>query len=128
MQINERTLARAEVSSDIGQRATPTALEVLGNIDAMLFAIENATAEKVVGVEQVVDIHHALLAPAPNSHIAGRIRTEQNWIGGNDYNPCGADFVPPPPEDVGWLLGDLCQFCNAERLPPYSGCDCPCAV
>jgi Fic family protein len=118
MQIDARTLARAEVSSDIGQRATPTALEVLGNIDAMLFAIENATAEESVGVEQVVDIHRALLAPAPNSHIAGRIRTEQNWIGGNDYNPCGADFVPPPPEDVGWLLGDLCQFCNAERLPP----------
>lgn len=26
----------------------------------------------------------------------GRIRTGQNWIGGNDHNPCGAAFAPPP--------------------------------
>ena len=118
MQVDARTLARAEVSSDIGQKAAPTALEVLGNIDAMQLAIENATAEESVGVEQIVEIHRALLDQAPNSHIAGRIRTEQNWIGGNDYNPCGADYVPPPPEEVDRLLGDLCRFCSDDRLPP----------
>ena len=118
MQVDARTLARAEVSSDIGQKAAPTALEVIGNIDAMQLAIENATAEESVGVDQIVEIHRALLEQAPNSHIAGRIRTEQNWIGGNDYNPCGADFVPPPPEEVGWLLGDLCRFCSDDRLSP----------
>jgi Fic family protein len=118
MQIDARMLARAEVASDTGQHATPTALEVLGNIDAMQLAIENATAEDSVGVEQLVEIHRALLKSAPNSHIAGRVRTEQNWIGGNNYNPCGADYVPPPPEDVEWLLGDLCRFCSDDRLPP----------
>ena len=104
MQVDARALARAEVSNDMGQRATSTALEVLGNIDAMQLAIENATAEESVGVEQIVEIHRALLDQAPNSHIAGRIRTEQNWIGGNDYNPCGADFVPPPVEEP-WISG-----------------------
>jgi Fic family protein len=118
MQVDARTLARAEVSSDIGQKAAPTALEVIGNIDAMQLAIENATAEESVGVDQIVAIHRALLEQAPNAHIAGRIRTEQNWIGGNDYNPCGADFVPPPPEEVERLLGDLCRFCSDDRLPP----------
>ena len=118
MQVDARTLARAEVSNDIGQKAAPTALEVLGNIDAMQLAIETATAEQSVGVAQIVEIHRALLEQAPNSHIAGRIRTEQNWIGGNNYNPCGADFVPPPPEEVDWLLGDLCRFCSDDRLPP----------
>ena len=68
MQIDPRTLARAEVSSDIGQRATPTALEVLGNIDAMLFAIEKRIAEESVGVEQVVDIHRALSLHAKLAH------------------------------------------------------------
>lgn len=118
MQVDARTLARAEVSSDFGQKAAPTALDVIGNIDAMQLAIENATAEESVGVEQIVEIHRALLEQASNSHIAGKIRTEQNWIGGNDYNPCGADFVPPPPDHVEWLLGDLCRFCSDDRFPP----------
>jgi Fic family protein len=48
---------------------------------------------------------------------AGRIRTQQNWIGGSDYNPCSADFVPPPPELVAGLLDDLCTFCNDDSLP-----------
>lgn len=118
MQIDVRSLARAEVSAHLGQRATPTALEVIGNIDAMQLAIENANAEATVGVDQLVEIHRALLEKAPNSHIAGRIRSEQNWIGGNDYNPCGADFVPPPPEEVDALLHDLSNFCSDDRLPP----------
>jgi Fic family protein len=56
--------------------------------------------------------------PAPNARIAGRIRTLQNWIGGNDHNPCGADFVPPPPEHVEPLLADLCEVMTDEALPP----------
>jgi Fic family protein len=46
------------------------------------------------------------------------MRTEQNWIGGNDYNPCGADFVPPPPESIPDLLADLCAAMNEAVLPP----------
>ena len=41
----------------------------------------------------------------------------QNWIGGSDYNPCSADFVPPPPERVARLLDDLFTFCNDDSLP-----------
>jgi Fic family protein len=59
-----------------------------------------------------------LLERASNSQIAGRLRTTQNWIGGNDYNPCGAAFVPPPPTEVDRLLDDLCAFVNGEALPP----------
>jgi Fic family protein len=118
LQVDVRALARAEVSSDIGQRASPTALEVIGNIDAMQLAIENATAGVSVDVERVVEIHRALLERAPNADIAGRIRSVQNWIGGNDYNPCGADYVPPPPEQVDALLSDLGRFCSGDRLSP----------
>ena len=117
MQVDARILARAEAAGDVGQRVTPSALEVLGNIDAMMLAIENAAAEESVGIEEIVEVHRALLINAPNSHIAGRIRSEQNWIGGNEHNPCDAAFVPPPPEEVEALLGDLCRFCNSDRLP-----------
>jgi len=47
----------------------------------------------------------------------GRIRTSQNWIGGS--RPGNARFVPPPPERVPELLGDLDRWLHAEdRLPP----------
>ena len=49
--------------------------------------------------------------------IRDSIRTAQNWIGGTSYNPFGAAFVPPPPEDVPDLLDDLCKFCNDDLLP-----------
>jgi Fic family protein len=45
------------------------------------------------------------------------MRTVQNWIGGSSFNPCSAAFVPPPPEQVPWLLADLAAFCNDDSLP-----------
>lgn len=75
-------------------------MEVLGNIDAMELAVDHASSEGDIGIEHVIRIHERLMVGAPNAHVAGKIRTDQNWIGGNDYNPCGADFVPPPPEHV----------------------------
>jgi Fic family protein len=48
------------------------------------------------------------------------VRERQNWIGGNDFNPCGASFVPPPPESVESLLADLIRFAGDETLPPVA--------
>jgi Fic family protein len=44
----------------------------------------------------------------------------QNWIGGSDYNPCSASFIPPPPEQVLSLLEDLCVFGSGDELPPVA--------
>jgi len=57
-------------------------------------------------------------ADCADAEQAGRIRTEQNWIGGSSYNPCGAAFMPPPPDHAEGLLEDLCAFCSADDLPP----------
>jgi Fic family protein len=118
MQVDARTLARAEAKAGTGGKVPSTALEVLANIDAMILAVEEATSDEHVQVARIIDIHKALMANAHNSGMAGRTRAEQNWVGGNDYNPCGADFVPPPHEEVGPLLDDLCAFCNENELPP----------
>ena len=37
----------------------------------------------------------------PTGRPRGILPSEQNWIGGSDYNPCSAAFVPPPPETSG---------------------------
>jgi Fic family protein len=118
MQIDARALARAEANQEVGRRIGSDAAEILANVDAMQLAIERAAATQAITVDDIVDIHRVLLTRAPNARIAGRIRMVQNWIGGNDYNPCGADFVPPPPEEVPRLLEDLCSFMADESLPP----------
>lgn len=118
MQVDARSLARAEASQETGRRIGPGAAEILANIDAMQLAIERATDLEAVKPEGFLDIHRVLLERAPNSQIAGRLRTSQNWIGGNDYNPCGAAFVPPPPDEVAHLLADVCAFLDEVALPP----------
>lgn len=118
MQMGVRELARAEARAEVGRKAGPTALEVLGNIDAMELAVEEATAARAFSVKQITAIHGKLMTNAPNARVAGRVRTTQNWVGGNDHNPCGADFVPPPPEYVKPLLADLCDAVSDDLLPP----------
>ena len=116
-----RELARAEAKLDAGDgRVSSTAVEVIGNIDAMETAIHEASSVETFGISEIVRIHAQLMLKSPHPHLAGRIRTVQNWIGGNDYNPCGADFVPPPPEEVPALLDDLCNAINGDLLPPIA--------
>jgi Fic family protein len=118
MQVGIRQLARAESKADTGGKVSTAILEVLGNIDAMQLAVDEAASAHSIGVSHIVDIHRMLMTNAPNAYVAGVVRTHQNWIGGNDYNPCGADFVPPPPEHVLPLLEDLCEAIEDESLPP----------
>jgi len=116
MQVDAKQLARAEVREDLGKRASTEALEILANVDAMQFAIEETASAKHITPYEIVAIHRVLMERS-HRRIAGRLRDRQNWIGGNDFNPCGADFVPPPPEDVVPLLEDLCAFCARVDLP-----------
>lgn len=118
LHVDVRALARAEVRHESGGRVGADALAILANVEAMQLAIERATSSSDLCVDDLVAIHRVLMERAPNARTAGRVRTVQNWIGGNDYNPCGADFVPPPPEDLPRLLDDLCRFCSDETLPP----------
>ena len=118
MQIDARSLARAEANQETGRKVGSGAAEILANIDAMQLSVQRAADLEGAHPADFLDIHRVLLERAPNSQIAGRFRTSQNWIGGNDYNPCGAAFVPPPPGEVDRLLDDLCVFVDDVALPP----------
>lgn len=118
MQIGVREMARAEARMDTGVAPSRTALELIDNINAMELAVGQAAETQRFEVDDIVAIHTRLMQHAPNKRLAGRIRTQQNWIGGNDYNPCGADFVPPPAGEVARLLEDLCGAINDDLLPP----------
>jgi Fic family protein len=119
LKIRPRRLLRAEAVRHEGANIAHdvTAEEVLGNVDSMIAALEAADPVRPVTASTLLDIHRALLAGTHLSAHAGQPRTVQNWLGGNNYNPCDADFVPPPPEDVPALLEDLAAFCNLDTLP-----------
>lgn len=119
LQLGTGELARAEVRADVGQKIGATALDLIANIDAMQLAVDHATSADAFTVAQIIAIHAKLMgANRETARIAGRVRSTQNWIGGNDYTPCGADFVPPPPEYLPALLDDLCATINDDTWSP----------
>ncbi len=118
LEVGGRRLMRAEAARELGEEPSDvTAAEVLGNIDAMGWAIRSVEESGTITLDHLLEAHRRLLTGTRLDAQAGEIRTEQNWIGGSDYNPCSAAFVPPPPEMVRELLADLCAFCNDDSLP-----------
>lgn len=116
--VGGRRLLRAEAARAAGETDIDvTADEVLGNIDAMTWAVDALSTADVVTVEGLLGIHERLLTRTRLREHAGQIRTVQNWIGGSSFNPCSAAFVPPPPDHVLRLLEDLCAFVNDDALP-----------
>jgi peroxiredoxin/Fic family protein len=118
LEIGTRRLLRAEAVRSMHQPSSDvTATEVLGNIDAMLYGVEQIRPGDAITVDLLLEIHRRLLAGTRLGAHGGSFRQVQNWIGGSDYNPCSADYVPPPHELVPDLMDDLCAFCNTEELP-----------
>jgi Fic family protein len=118
LEVGGRRLLREQLARDLrGSRPDITASEVLNNIEAMQWAVEMLSSRPRLTVADVLAVHERLLAGTRLERHAGRIRDVQNWIGGSDFNPCSAAFVPPPWEHVEALLRDLCDFCNRDDLP-----------
>ena len=115
--INVRRLARSEAAQREGfEVADETARTVLGNIQALdraLRVADDPTAR--LTVDDLQNIHRALMSGTRDHRWAGVIRTEQNWIGGQ--NPCVADFVPPPATEVPRLLDDLMNYLSGDDHP-----------
>src|SRR5690606_37832827 len=94
-----RRLVSAEAALGRGGDAKDqVAVEVLANIAAMGDAVDRAVGAAPFDLEDLLAIHRILMERSPTPEVGGHIRSGQNWIGGSSYNPCGAAFVPPPPE------------------------------
>lgn len=118
MQVDARHLARAEAKRSLDKRIGPETERVLANIGAMQLAIDTATQAGPLSVAHLSAVHHQLMAGDINYHAPGEVRTRQNWIGGNNYTPCGADFVPPSADRVPALLDDLCAYVARDTESP----------
>ena len=118
LEVSGRRLLRAVAARQRGEAPQDaTASGVLGNVDAMVWGVEDVEPAGSITLHALLEAHRRLLdGPRPERH-GGCIRTVQNWIGGSSFHPCSADFVPPPPELVPDLLDDLLAFCNDDSLP-----------
>ena len=116
--IGGRRLLRAEAARSTGATVGDiTAEEVLGNIEAMAWAVDALSSAEDVTVDGILEVHRKLLARTRLADHGGHFRSVQNWIGGSSYTPCRAAFVPPPPELVPDLMADLVDFCSHDVLP-----------
>ena len=118
LEVGARRLLKAQVAAGLGEDASDvTAIEVLNNIEATRWAVDSLADVDRLTVDHLLEIHKRLLTGTRLEQHAGKLREQQNWIGGSSYNPCSAAFVPPPWERVRDLLEDLCEFCNGDELP-----------
>lgn len=113
LELSHRRLAKAAYAHDLGD---VTAQSVLANMQAMSVAVRRAVPGRAFKVSDILAMHRELFG-AFQDPSAGKVRTEQNWIGGASSSPRDAEFVPPPPEFVVELLEDLCRYIERDDLP-----------
>jgi Fic family protein len=101
-----------------GNRSNPSAMSMVAATDALTLLTGGLPDTDGITLARVLAAHRALMADDPfeKAH-AGRLRDVQNWIGGSDYSPRHALFVPPPHDHVPALMGDLIAFANRTDMP-----------
>ncbi len=104
-----RAIALAELGSDKRQNAA----EIVANVHAMKAAIDLSDR---IDEKAVLAMHSALLIDH-QPEIVGRWRDQQVWIGGNDYGPHQAAFVPPHQDRVPAAMADLIEFSRRSDIP-----------
>ena len=113
-----RQLVQEDVARQVGLPTNSTARAILGNIAALRLAVEELANQPTLTVADILSLHRELMEHTERPEHGGKVRTVQNWIGGSDYHPCNADFVPPPPEHVPALLDDLVDYVNSDADSP----------
>ncbi len=89
--------------------------EVTNYVSAINHAFKQIHSPKgaPISVRLFNDCHQILMQGVRGANKQpGKLRRSQNWVGGS--RPGNAVFVPPPPERVADLLGDLERYIHAE--------------
>lgn len=108
--VGARALSLAEVGlAKFGSNAGL----VKANVDAMQRALE---LDGPLTSTDVLLIHEALMH-GQNASEPGRFRDQQVWVGGTDFSPHRAEFVPPRAARIETSMTDLCAFMERTDLP-----------
>jgi Fic family protein len=94
--------------------------EVCNYLDALSWARRELARPKglPLSMRLVHGVHRRLMHGVRGAtKQPGEVRRTQNWVGG--ARPGLATYVPPPPQEVNRLLGDLERYIHAkDKLPP----------
>ena len=104
----------------VEHRLDSTEAQILGNLHMLVEDLDAIHPGHIFTVEDICSLNRTLLAGTRTAETGGVLRDAQNWIGGNRVNPVGAAYVPPEPEHVPALMGDLTAFLNTTELPPVA--------
>lgn len=93
--------------------------EVCNYLDALAWARRELARPKglPLSMRLVHGVHRKLMRGVRGaSKQPGEVRRSQNWVGGT--RPSNAAYVPPPPDEVPRLLGDLERYIHADDSVP----------
>jgi Fic family protein len=106
--------AQAIALAEAGDRTRENASVIVANTTAMKAAI---ALSDHLDADTILAMHDALMRPS-HPEWAGLWREEQVWIGGSDYSPHNAQFVPPHHEHIRTDIADLTRFMARDDIPP----------
>jgi Fic family protein len=108
--------AQALAGHEAGEEARRTAAAVTA-----IASLVESTRGAPITLRSLNEAHRELLADDRfEGADAGRPRDMQSWIGGGDFTPRLATYVPPPPNLLERLLEDLVRAANRTDLPPIA--------
>jgi Fic family protein len=93
--------------------------EVCNYLDALAWARRELARPKglPLSMRLIHGVHHRLMRGVRGAtKQPGEVRRSQNWVGGS--RPGNAAYVPPPPEEVPRLLGELENYIHGEDQLP----------
>lgn len=105
--------AKAIALAELGDPTRHNAAIIVANTKAMQAALALADG---LDEQAILDMHEVLIGPSHPEWV-GHWRVEQVWVGGSNYGPHGAPFVPPRPERVPEAMGDLVAYMRRDDIP-----------
>ncbi len=100
-----------------GSKANTSATSMVAATAALAALMDTTDRIGRIDGAPLLAAHKALMDDDPSEYrYAGRWRDVQNWIGGSDYSPRDALYVPPPPDTVSSYIDDLIAFANRDDL------------
>lgn len=82
--------------------------EVARNLTVLRSIEKSFATEPTISVELLEKLRREWMGE--KGSISTGLRTIQNWTGGSNHTPIGAEFIPAPPGLVRDLVEDLCLY------------------
>ena len=105
-----RNIALAE----LGGKKDQNAKLIVGNVAAMHTALNLPDA---LSIASILEIHRTLMEPT-QADFVGVFRNQTVWVGGSNYSPHGATFVPPQESLITYYLEDLISYSKRVDINP----------